>query len=178
MARTLPESVARLKCEFEADAHTRKLPFARAIGTCTYGRRAAIAARLQRSGSLLQAWADPEAANIPPNQKLAELILAALVEGVPTHEALEVLVHLNSIFGLETALTVEVLGTVGVDNALATVLREFGEAAARVTELKADGIDGFDRVRIRREISDVRVALDQLEADVAAAEQRRRVPTK
>lgn len=162
-----PHDEAR-KWELPADPHTRKLPFARAVHAATYGRRSAIGARLQRSASQLDAWKDPERPNVPPNQRLCELICAALAEGIDPHDALEPLHHLNAFFGLEVMPRLPVLGTIGVENALAAAMREGAEAFAKVAEALPGGITAFEAQRCRKEIREHRATLDQIEAELDA----------
>lgn len=168
MAKIVPHPPPPAKWELPDDPHTRKLPFARAIQAATYGRRAAIGARLHKSASLLEAYGDPERANVPPNQRLAELVLVALAEGIEPHDALEPLRHLNAIFGLEVTPTLPVLGTIGVDAALGAVMRECGEAFATVAESLPNGVSAFEATRCKKELRDVRARLDQIEAELDA----------
>lgn len=169
MPRSLSPNRDGDQWELPGDPHTRKLRFARSIAVCTYGRRGAIAARLQRSASLLEAYADPERENVPPNQRLAEIMEAAIAEGVPPRDALEPLTHLCSVFGVEITERLPVVGTIGVEPALAGALRDCTEAFAEVVKSIPGGLTGFEAGRCRKELREARIALDQLEADIDAA---------
>lgn len=173
MPKILTKPVGPLKCELPADRHTRKLPFARAINLATYGRTSAIAGRLGSSASLLAAWKDPERENVPPSQRLAELMLAAVAEGVDPYDALEPLRHLNEVFGFEATPVLPVAGTIGVEHALGTTIKEAADVAAALVESLPNGITPFEAARSKCEIRQLRASIDSLELSLDVAVSRK-----